>query len=390
MLLTVLFVPKVRFYTKQLVLHSVLLRCVGLFFLYCLFSAAFNSLENSSEDNPEKLSTLLFDGLLVLGLICLVSYCRQVEQGFMRHLCWLFLPLIVAVLVIALHQYFDDRHNPLWPRLADSWLLPLRCQVLITPGNCAMLPDYYRLRGAGHLYNPNQLAFVLGFSLVAASILIGWCSNGWYRLGLYLCCLVIAYVIFLTGSLGVWLGLLMAGFCYITRRWYKTLCALLLLLMLASPVVGLLASMDYLIDWHLLPRGSSYRDLIWGSVFAGITGVELLLGQGLDPLPLTSIGLANTPVHHHSVFVSTLFSFGLIGLSLLMLLFYQLMIAAAQVRLLPMIAYAIVIFTFDGPALIDKNNLYWLIIWLPLALSIPEVYADKRLSFYGLPKIEAA
>ena len=81
--------------------------------------------------------------------------------------------------------------------------------------------------------------------------------------------------------------------------------------------------------------------------------------------------------HPHSLFVSTLVYGGIIGLFLLFtLLIWTMNILASDIHQRPaqlalvILSYAIPLLLFDGDRIIDKIDIVWLLLWLPIGIAL--------------------
>lgn len=146
--------------------------------------------------------------------------------------------------------------------------------------------------------------------------------------------------------------------------------------------VAAIAALLAVLVWHegarewLLPRGASYRLLIWEQVLARALDTAPWFGNGL----LADDNLA-TPggvfLHPHSVYLSVFHQGGVVGLAL-----FAALIGATAVALsrnlrrpdaclaLALLAAGAVVALFDGHQLIHKVGVVWWLFWLPVATAI--------------------
>ena len=127
-------------------------------------------------------------------------------------------------------------------------------------------------------------------------------------------------------------------------------------------------------EW--LQRGWSFRPVIW----------QEFLGRTFDDYLLTGAGLAADPhvildgiphKHPHSYYISAFFHGGVIGLALFLGI---ILVTAKEIyrhRAHPLACPIAVIMTyglvqglFDGHKQITKINFFWLVFWLPVALTL--------------------
>ena len=126
----------------------------------------------------------------------------------------------------------------------------------------------------------------------------------------------------------------------------------------------------------LLPRGDSFRSIIWSSVVSEVIQQGPLFGLGILTDNDVRAG-GNTFIHPHSMYLSVLFQGGLVGLTL----FAVVVIGTLRVLLrhydssdaklaLGVLGIALPAYLLDGHELIDKVGSTWLLFWLPVAISL--------------------
>ena len=126
----------------------------------------------------------------------------------------------------------------------------------------------------------------------------------------------------------------------------------------------------------LLPRGDSFRSIIWSSVVSDVIQQGPLFGLGILTDNDVSAG-GNTFIHPHSMYLSVFFQGGLVGLTL----FAVVVIGTLRVLLrhydsadaklaLGVLGIALPAYLLDGHELIDKVGSTWLLFWLPVAISL--------------------
>ena len=146
--------------------------------------------------------------------------------------------------------------------------------------------------------------------------------------------------------------------------------------------VFLLTAVAAALAWHedtrawLLPRGASFRPLIW----------ELALSRALETAPWLGNGLAANEhlitgerafLHAHSVYLAVFHQGGAVGLAL-----FTALVCAAAVALsrrlrnpnaplaLALLVAGAVVALFDGHQLIHKVGVVWWLFWLPVAIAV--------------------
>ncbi len=126
----------------------------------------------------------------------------------------------------------------------------------------------------------------------------------------------------------------------------------------------------------LLPRGDSFRSIIWSSVVSEVIQQGPIFGLGILTDNDVRAG-GNTFIHPHSMYLSVLFQGGLVGLTL----FAVVVIGTLRVLLrhydssdaklaLGVLGIALPAYLLDGHELIDKVGSTWLLFWLPVAISL--------------------
>lgn len=244
------------------------------------------------------------------------------------------------------------------------------------------LQQEYRLIGYGALYNPLRSAEVFGVfavigtwcALIASSAIIRWTAVA-------ASCVCFATVLF-TGSRSPLIGLLLAALYIVyseakgtgLRRWLAAL-------VIASTVV-------ISIFWQALTaRGTSLRPEIWGHVLH-LCRQQPWFGFGLNSraeIPTNSGAIFSDT---HNIFLNALYSGGIVGLFLLLLLFGTFLRLTWSYCDKPMrrlifawLIYSFMTLQFDGGSLLGRPGEFWLLLWLPLALCIrslpprPQQYA---------------
>ncbi|MEM7096810.1 MAG: O-antigen ligase family protein [Pseudomonadota bacterium] len=132
---------------------------------------------------------------------------------------------------------------------------------------------------------------------------------------------------------------------------------------------------------YLLPRGDSFRLLIWQEVIGRLDG-HWLFGRGI----LTTDDVLQGGIvfqHPHSMYLSVVYQAGIVGLVLfftvlgwtiwtLMRHYY-----AADAKLaLSILALALSAYVLDGHELVDKVGSSWFLIWFPMAIAIGFRWAE--------------
>lgn len=127
-----------------------------------------------------------------------------------------------------------------------------------------------------------------------------------------------------------------------------------------------------------MARGLTYRDETWVSILSNMESVkDWIFGMG----PGASVSFVKLPdgsfsVHAHSIYVETIYRYGLLGLLLFLSLFFlairNLIIFSSRsnVFFIAVLCGAGAAMFFDFSNLIYSPNLIWLWVWFPIAVSV--------------------
>jgi len=288
--------------------------------------------------------------------------------------------LSVLVFLFAwLHGVGDD------PR-RQRWLLAGGAGVLAATAVAAMIrfavqpPPDGRVIGFGVMANANLIAAAMGagflwlwpwrFQTPARRVL------KWLAMAVMATCLVLA------DSRSAWAALFAAVFALLALRDREIAWRRLLLLGIAA--LGVVAAAYP----ELSERGWSFRPQIMQHAWALFEQHPWLgMGQGARFTIPVEGGMGMDQVHTHNLFTQIAVELGLPGLLLWSGIWLALGWRAWQHRgdtvgrmVLGLWVFASVMVQFDLPHLIDSPRPGWLIIWLPLALSLslPAASTDRR------------
>lgn len=340
------------------------------------------------SDHPERIIVSIFDSMLILSLVTSLLYCQSVDQKFASKLLYFLLGTICILAVLGFYQYLIDRSSIVWPKLNSEILLPTRCQIDFPITDCALRDDYYRLHGLGFNTNPNSFAYILGFGVVLALLKIRDTRN-WELLPLAASLPLMCFVTYLTGTKAVWLALVVTAaltFTYRRKHFWQTVA---LMIMVSGPIIGWLHIYGFSFSLDMLPRGSSFREIIWQYTLSENID-HILIGNGYQTESVMIINSLLTVNHPHSLFVSTIYYTGLIGFSLLVLVISRCIMNEKSSTGLILLMYSFVVFSVDGNQLVDKNQLVWLLFWLPIALTMKRSYSINSSSSSSAISIENA
>jgi len=303
------------------------------FSAYTLLSIAWSDTENSTSGllkRPLYIAMLL----LAAGIISLRSP-KQLEH-------WTRLAAIFVALAAGLSFFFFVDSNP---ALADR-----------------------RLEGYGALYNPLLTAHVFG--AFAAFWLATWfqARSAWSPLPLA-CLAILGGAILATGSRTPLIGLA-AALVWLLIAGDRRRGALAV-----TVVVLVLIGIALTYPEAITQRGVSFRPAIWMESLRQI-GEHPWLGHGFDsPMTVIIPGLEETLADPHNIELGVLYSGGIVGLLLWMVLYGLAMYFCWTHRKHPgvMIAATWLIFGFasgltEGNAFMSRPKEHWFLIWIPMAL----------------------
>lgn len=276
---------------------------------------------------------------------------------------------VLMFLFAFVHGVGNDLRRQRWLLICGAGVMTLTAVAAMIQLAVAPMPDG-RLAGFGVMANANLVAAGLGAGVIW---LWPWrFPEYWQRLLKWLAMMLMTAALLLTYSRSAWAGLFVCGCALLmlthTRHAWKWLALLC--------VVGLgAAAAAYP---QLTERGLSFRPQIFAHAFSLFTQ-HPLLGQGLGAsfsLPVET-GSGEFQVHTHNLFTQLAVELGMPGLLLWLVVWLGLGLRAWKHRQQPtgrvvlgLWLFSSVIVQFDLPHLIDSPRPGWLIIWLPLALSL--------------------
>ncbi len=230
-----------------------------------------------------------------------------------------------------------------------------------------------RLFAFGRLNNPVVSALSYGMVVVLALHMLIQGRDTSERVLSGLCMMALLTGVVLTGTRSVWAGLLAAALYSIAvylpgTRTRKLLASFLLLL----AVSGILL---FIFGWEELARRSaSFRPEIWRGLIEQTLSVNWLLGNGIASDSSFQYEMLEFQ-HAHSIYVSTFFYGGVIGLLALLgfigLCAGRLLRAnSSEIQALAtmMLLYGVTVLLFDGDRILTKVDYIWMVFWLPIAM----------------------
>jgi len=233
-----------------------------------------------------------------------------------------------------------------------------------------------RLYALGGLNNPAMSAMSYGAALSLCMSFFFLTKERGLRILTLVLGIVLIVAIGLSGTRGVWIGLLAAGAATIFLMPNKSHQRRLMLILFCLIPVTLIASYLSGFTELMLKRSTSFRPEIWQATITQWLNGNLMLGAGIQ----TAFDLYIAPnkfMHPHSLYLSTLYYGGILGLGLLLMsigrLFWVLLHKAdldVKTYALPLLVFGLVTLLFDGNRLVAKVDFLWLCFWLPVALTL--------------------
>lgn len=239
------------------------------------------------------------------------------------------------------------------------------------------LDEKDRLYALGRLGSPVGGALSYGVALILATSRVATASALTERILWGGAAIFLLYTTGLTGTRSVWPGLLAAAIALVVMQHNRSLRGRVILAsaIVAASVAVLATAIAFGYGDELLRRSTSFRPEIWSATLlllaeswlfgAGITADSTLYWQGL------------VFEHPHSIYFSTLFYGGAVGLVLLLGLIVLSVMRLVKARgdafaagALALLAFGAVTLAVDGNRVLEKMDFVWLAFWLPIALAI--------------------
>lgn len=234
-----------------------------------------------------------------------------------------------------------------------------------------------RLYPLGALHNPVVGALSYGAVFVLAMSYLPTCADRVLQWLLIVSAAIILAGVFLTGTRSVWIGFIAAyaSLVYLLpHARFRTKLALI-----AAGVISLVAVVTIIwslgFDTALMARSTSFRPEIWHTVISKMLNDNLILGYGINSN--ASIKHAQLVFDHpHSIYISTLFYGGIVGLMLFLFIVVRIFylslrdIQGSSIIILTLFVFGLVCLLFDGNRLVRKIDFVWLLVWLPIAFFV--------------------
>lgn len=272
------------------------------------------------------------------------------------------------------------------------------CVIAAITSLTTILADTYgisEIRGDGRMENflsienLNYLAHAMGWAAVLSGYYCLKSAKLSLKVYFFLCFLAVLTAVYmfetravLVGFFAVFLILTGLHFLQSKKKAIATIIAMgvgfLLLIWLGGEYVERLFQLqNYEQEW---------RYKIYKSLLSHLSG-NFWFGQGLfAPTNEASLGLG----YPHSMYMSTLYASGLVGLGLLLLLIVYACCQAVRHFDLPNMEVSLLLFVygcttllFDGFWLLDHVNINWLLFWVPMGMilaSLNQLKKNKQIS----------
>jgi O-antigen ligase len=240
-------------------------------------------------------------------------------------------------------------------------------------------PEDGRLNGLGQWGAHVIAGLVFGVCLIYSVQAFRENLSGRWRAAAAICGLILVVAIVLTFSRNAWVSVLTGIAVYTAVSWTTSRRQLLVALIIFTSAALVLLALLYFSEAgrnFLLPRGDSFRPLIWSTIFERVWSAAPIFGLGI----LTPDDVVNGPdvhPHPHSMYLAVLYQGGVVGLGLFLAL-----IAVVIRRLLErleqpearvalgVLVIGLLSYLLDGHELVDRIGETWFLFWLPVAISL--------------------
>ncbi len=270
-----------------------------------------------------------------------------------------------------------------FPRLLD-WLVTITIFSAAISASVSIYLHYFsgynpldekdRLYALGRNYQPTISSLSYSIPLIMTCVRTALRKQALQKLVWGIVAVPLVWAIFLTGTRGAWVGLFASAataIIFLTHMSVKRRAAVVGLLIAGGlGVIALLYALGF--DEFILRRSLSFRPEIWAAAIERITAGNWLIGNGINVSSAVSWKHL-TFNHSHSIYLSTLFYGGIVGLFLLLtLLLTSGLPLLSQARneqhtiALTTLAFAVVTLALDGNRLVEKVDHLWIVLWFPL------------------------
>ena len=285
-----------------------------------------------------------------------------------------------------LEQYFDKFFNSFLAILVISACLSVIYSVYFFHALDYQPLVESRLYALGGLYNPvvSALSYgaVLTLSLTNFAINQKLSQRLLYGASIIILTIGIVY----TGTRSVWIGLLVSSLVLLYFLPNLAQSKKIRIIIIAQLCLIAILAVMYKLGLHedILQRSTSFRFEIWKTVLSTVWNNNLFFGHGLNALEVVRYEQFVFE-HPHSIYFSTLFYGGIMGLTILLIVIGQLILSLYKENLMPYGIYAISALAFglsclffDGDKLLTKVNFIWLLFWLPFAIAFIQKNNDIK------------
>ena len=319
---------------------------ITVFVLYLVASAAWS-------DNAGPLLLAKYSGyaFLLLSFVLGIGVISSQYPDFLR---WLLLVLVLSATISCGYSIFLYFYLPDYQPLIED-----------------------RLYALGRLRNPVIAALSYGIAVtVCANLLL--LHSHWMRFLWSLCLAILLLGILLTETRSVWLGLMVSiPASVLLQKNIPLKTRTIIVGGFFLIVIITIAATWFTGYWdEVRHRAMSFRPEIWMKTLHDTYQANLILGNGIASNSELTIGDL-TFQHAHSIYFSTFFYGGLVGIALLLALIGVCFRELIRPAMTPLLVLALSTFLFavsslliDGDRLLEKIDFHWLVFWLPVALCL--------------------
>ncbi len=275
-------------------------------------------------------------------------------------------PIYIALLFYAAILITQKKPNKLEKIIFYS-LLASAISAIISIANYFHTSYGGRLSGYGALYNPLLTSHVYGmFAALALALSLQPGKSPWLPLLLFV---ILSTLLLLTGSRTPLVGL---GACLL---WLSLINRNQRALWIIPGILICIIALYLVSPENLISRGLSYRPQIWAEAWRQILQ-RPWLGHGYEyPFVFVIPGLEFAIADPHNIELAVLFSGGIVGLMLWLLLYTVALCFAWRNRHDQLVALASTALIFgiaagltEGGAFMSRPKEHWFLIWIPMAL----------------------
>ena len=249
----------------------------------------------------------------------------------------------------------------------------------------AFPPDDGRLTGLGQLHLQVPAALIFGVALLCTFYWVLKAPSLRWRMLAVVNALCLSSAVFLTDSRNAWVAVPFACVVYLISLRAKS--ASMFAVIVIAIAVSALALVGALLaspaSELLLPRGDSYRPAIWTEILSRALAGGPWFGSGVLADEDVFVG-CYLLAHPHNMYLAVLYQGGVVAVALfaaLLVLSVRTLLAnfaQEEAKLaLGIFALALPAYLLDGHQLVAKIGWTWMLIWLPVAISIASSSARR-------------